>query len=474
MLWNRGVLTWKLDATQKQLYDCYAKAKYKTVVWSCSRRLGKSYTLCVLAIEACIKKPNCVVKYVAPQQKMVKTIIRPLLREILSDCPPELMPEFKTIDNVYRFPNGSEIQLAGNDAGHAESLRGGASDLCVVDEAGFCDDLSNLVGSILLPTTTTTKGKVVLASTPPKNQDHDFNAYIEKAELHSTYIKKTIYDNPRLSAHDIQDIIDEYGGENSIEFRREFMCENITDENTAVVAEFTEQVEKDTVKEWPRPPFYDYYVSMDLGFQDLTVVLFGYYDFRHAKIIIEDELVLNGIKLTTDFLAKEIKRKEEELLPVNKQSGEQKRPYMRVSDNDLIVINDLHRLHGLTFLATEKDNSEAALNHMKIMIHGRNIIIHPRCKTLIRHLKRATWNKTRKSYARSAENGHYDAIDALKYLVRNIVYSKNPYPANYGIGFGDQWFRGHLPDKKKPNTTPESHAASSLKNLFKIKPTFNK
>lgn len=462
MLWHRGVLTWKLDAVQHELYKCYTDSTYKTVVWSCSRRLGKSYALCVVAIEQCLKKANSTVKFIAPTAKHVKMIIKPLFREILKDCPKELRPEFRTADNVFRFPNGSEVQLAGTDNGHAEALRGGSSDLCVVDEAGFCDDLRYLVQSILIPTTTTTKGKIILSSTPPKSPDHDFVHYIKEAEYRGTFVKKTIYDNKRLTPDVIQDIVDELGGEESPEFRREYLCELIVDEEHSVVPEFNERMEKELVQEWPTPPFRDLYVAGDIGFKDLTVFLFAYYDFKKDKLVIEDELVMSGKKMTTQYMAEELKRKEAALW-THPMTSEQQTPYLRVCDNNLIVINDLQRLHGLNFIPTQKDDAQAALNNMRIMIAQKRIIINPRCKTLIYHLKNATWAKNRKTFDRSPDAGHYDAVDALKYLVRNVYYSRNPYPANWGHGTGDNWFD---PKTNSPLSNPSINA---FKDIFKIK-----
>lgn len=462
MLWNAGVVNYKLDPVQKDLYASYKEAKHKTIVWSCSRRLGKSYALCVLAIEACLKKPNAVVKYIAPSQKHVKMIIRPLLKEILKDCPKEIKPEFRTADNIYRFPNGSEIQLAGTDSGHAESLRGGSADLAIVDEAGFCDDLRYIVQSILIPTTTTTRGKIILSSTPPKSPDHEFVEYMKTAEFRGTFVKKTIYDGlgARITEEMIKEIIEELGGENSPDFRREYLCELLVDEEHAVVPEFSEELQREVVKEWPRPPFFDSYVGGDIGFKDLTVFLFAYYDFKNAKLIVEDELVMSGKKMTTEALANNIKAKEEALY-TSKMTGEVQAPYLRVCDNNLIVINDLYNLHGLTFMPTAKDDAAAALNNMKILLKQGRIIINPRCKTLIFHLKNATWNRSKKSYDRSPDAGHYDAVDALKYLVRNVQYTKNPYPFTYGSGGGDTWFIANADIKNSP-------AHNAIKKMFRL------
>lgn len=427
-LWRLGNLKFKLDVNQLEMYDHVMNSTKKVSVIGCSRRLGKSWFLVVLGVETCIKKPNQIVKMIAPKIKDVRKIIRPLMKEILIDCPEDLKPKFNTQDNIYKFPNGSEIQLAGTDNDTADSIRGGSANLCLVDEAGFCDDLSYVVNSILMPTTTTTNGKIVMASTPSKSASHDFMSFIEKAKFEGRFLKKTIYDNPRLSPEQIQEIAEALpGGVNGTDFKREYMVETITSEDDAVVPEFTAELKEIIVRDWQRPSHFDWYSAMDIGTKDLTVVLFAYYDFQHSKIIIEDEVVLSGKKMLTDTLASLIKAKEAELF--NDLSGTLIPPHLRVSDNNnLILLNDLTVKHNITFLPTAKDNAEAALNAMRMRIKNQQVIINPKCKTLIYHLESAIWNKQRTSYARSVDAGHYDAVDALKYLVRNVNFNKNPFP----------------------------------------------
>lgn len=463
ILWNQGVLTWKLSPVQKELYSSYLNSSMKTIVWSCSRRLGKSYTLCVIAAEQCLQKPNIVIKFLAPTQKQVRTYIRPLLKEVFKDCPKDLRPDFKGNDNVYRFRNGSEIQLAGADSGNAENLRGGNADLCIVDEAGFCDDLKYIVQSILIPTTTTSRGKIILSSTPPKESDHDFVDYMEEAEAKGNFVKKTIYDGlgSRITMEMVQEIIDELGGADSPSFRREYLCELIQNEETAVVPEFTAATESSIVQPWKRPSHFDGYVAGDIGAKDYTVFLFAYYDFKAGKLIIEDEFVIRGNTVTTEDIANGIKAKERTVF-LNPVTREAQPPYLRVCDNNYIVISDLYNLHGLVVQPTKKDDNEAAINNLRIWLKSGRILINPRCQTLINHLKYAKWDKQRKRYRRSSDHGHYDAVDALKYLVRNIQINKNPYPTSFNAGIGDDWWRGNPEQQLNPT-------ANSIKNIFKVK-----
>lgn len=455
-LWRRGNLTWKLDVNQKELYKLFYEGKEKINTWLLARRNGKSYTLLCLALETCLRKPNSSVKYVAPTKLQVKSIIEPLLLQIMEDCPEDLKPVFNGKEYSYTFHNKSRIELAGGDNGHAEKLRGGDAALVIVDEAGSIEDLEYIVKSILIPTTLITRAKIILASTPPRHFEHEFNKFIERAEEEKTLIKKTIYDNPRLTKQDIEDQIKECGGITSDSFRREYLCQTVRDATLTVFPEFDDDLCEAIVKDWPLPPFYDTYVAMDLGFKDLTVVLFGYYDFRAAKVIIQDEVVVDfqNRDMTIPSLTKLILEKEEKLW-VNPLSLEIKKPTLRVSDINYIVTKQIYQDSGgrLSFSIPKKDDKEAAVNQFRVMLSTHKVIIHPRCINLIRHLKNAKWsnNTSKSSFARSPGNGHYDAADAAIYLIRSILYNKNPYPVNYDYGTNNQVFWADPQSMSKPS-----------------------
>lgn len=439
-LWRRGILSWKLDKVQQELYELFYNKDFKTQTWVLARRSGKSYALCVLAIEQCLKKSNSVVKFVSPTKIQVDTNIRPIMRTILEDCPQDLRPEYRKKDYIYYFPNGSEIQLAGTDSGHAEKLRGTDSHLWIVDEAGSCDNLDSVVKSILLPTTLITKGKGILASTPPKEGTHDFIKFVEEAEMRGSLIKKTVYDNPRITKEQLEELINELGGLTSDAARRELLCEFIKESSTSVLPAVNAELLKEIVKEWPKPPFYDAYEAMDLGFTDLTVVLFGYYDYRAAKLIIEDEIVMKGEDMQLPTLVKDIKNKELALW-THPMTLEPKKPALRVSDINYIVTNEMSRASNneINFAPAKKDDNDAALNNLNLMLASKKIIINPKCVTLIRHLLNVKWyspnNKTK--FARSPDDGHYDAVEACKYMVRHVQYNKNPYPSHYDLNMTD-------------------------------------
>lgn len=461
-LWRKGVLHWKLHSGQKDMHELAKKSSHPIVVIGCSRQLGKSYCMTLLAIEECLQKPNIIVKFIAPKAKDIRRIIAPLIREITQDAPKDLKPKFNSRENIYIFANGSEIQLAGTDNGHAESIRGNKADLCIIDEAGFCDELDYVVKSILLPTMTRTRGKLIMASTPSKSPDHPFMSFYDEAEVEQRLIKKTIYDNPHLTAEDIDKIALALGGKDSIDFRREYLVERIIDENDAVVPEFNIALQDKVIKEVVRPAFYDNYVSMDIGGRDLTAVVFGYYDFANARIVIEDEYI-SSKQVLTDEIALNIKNKEKFLW--TGKTGEVKTPTLRVADNNnIILLNDLSVKHDLQFIPTLKDNADAQINNMRLLLKAEKIIINPRCVTLISHLKSAIWNKSRTSFARDATKGHFDMIHALVYFCRNVNMNKNPFPAGYAFAGLSSVFYSD-PEIK----TKETQVETKFKEMFTVK-----
>ena len=67
-----------------------------------------------------------------------------------------------------------------------------------------------------------------------------------------------------------------------------------------------------------------------------------------------------------------------------------------------------------------------------------------------------------RSFARSPDDGHYDAVDALKYFVRSVVYNKNPYPASYGYNLQGL----HIQNPEKFNGTSQMDI---YKKIFNVK-----
>ncbi len=435
-LWRRANLQWKLDSTQKEIYKFIKENPNKITVLSVSRRLGKSYLLLCIAIEECLKRANSIVLYITPEQKQTKTIIRPLMQQILEDCPPKLRPEYKSNESLYRFANGSEIRMVGTDNEQYESQRGIDCHLHIIDECGFVNaPLHYIIQSVLIPTTLHTKGKIILSSTPPKRLDHPFVSYMKDAQATNAFIKKTIYQCPRVTEEDIEDIAKSLpGGKNGSTFRREFLCILETDEDINVIPEFTDDLEVRVVKEWEKPPHYDVYVGMDLGYRDATGIVFAYLDFTEQKLVIEDEWLCAGREVTMTKIKNAVDSKE--TFHFTDPLGQRIKPYQRVSDVDLLVINDLAVQHGVHFTPAKKYDKPSLIAQFRVALAEERVIINPRCKNTILHIKHAVWNKNKTSYERSEAMYHYDLLDAVLYMFRSVDWKKNPYPAGYSMPKG--------------------------------------
>lgn len=479
-LWNRGELSWKLKPCQQEMLAAIQRSNRFKYVIKCARRLGKSYLLCTLAIMVCLQKPGAQVRYAAPTAKALMKIVRPIMRRILADCPPELRPIFKASENVFIFPNGSEIHLAGVNSGHAEDLRGPAADLFLVDEAGSVDELHYLIHDIALPQLLDTDGNVVkgrrlvVASSPARSPAHDFTELADEAEVQGYYSHYTIfhggYSNEIIELFlredgvpeaDIQALLaGDLGAVKSSTVRREYLAQDCIDESLAIVPEWSESyVGEPTPDEFHQ--FYWHFEWMDMGTVDFTVCLFALYDFKKATLYVIDEVWMSKPDMTTPPLAKLIKDKEAELWPPKPE--ERPRVNQRVADNSHpLLLNDLAAYHQLAFQATSKDRLHEMVNKVRTFVGQGRLVISPRCKQLLGCMRTGVWNQKRTEFARSKAFGHQDALAALVYGIRNLDESYNPIPATYGFDPQNMAYR-HYPKQLTP-------AARAFESVYGKKP----
>ncbi len=425
-LWHRGDLAWKLHAGQKLIKAALKKITGLLFVGNCSRQWGKSYLMVSECIERALKNPGHRIKYGTAFLTDLEEFIQPIFNLILEDCPDAIRPKFKTKGSKWVFHNGSEIKLVGLDK-NPNGMRGNKIDFIVLDECGFMGGLSSLYRSVIIPATTHCPWCiVVMISTPPMTPAHDFEDFIQRGIVEGCYSEFDIYTNPMIDQATIARLMKESGGENSTTWRREYLCQRVTDADSQLIPEWDEKYIRPTTRD-EFFQFYHLYEGMDLGVKDFTLDLFGYYDFRRAVLVIEDEIKLNGPTLTTQVLNDAIVAKEKALWPDRK-------PYRRISDNNNPqLIQDLAIIHKMSFITTDKETLEAMLNEARLMIASGQIEVDPRCTQLIGCLKYGVWDSKKKKFARSSVYGHFDALAALIYLVRNLDKHTNPIPHNYGF-----------------------------------------
>lgn len=429
--WERGVLDYLLHAGQDKIEAAYKAITNKLFVANCSRRLGKTYWACKKAVEVALTCPlsNPRIKYASALKKDLKEFVIPSFDMIFEDCPPEDRPTYKASEEKYVFPNGAEIQLVGLDK-RPDGGRGNYCDLYIFEEAGMIKNLKYLYYSVVSPMIITRPGaKIIFISTPSVTPAHPFQTFCELAESKGAYIELNIYENPLLTEDQIEEIkreCMEEGGESV--WLREYMCQHVIDENLAVVPEWRQRFERAA----HRPEYYEYlhkYVGMDLGTKvDLTAILYGYFDPKKQRLVIEYEDEMNGPKMTTPALVEMIRKREADIWP-----GEH--PYRRIADNDNpLLIQDLGILHKMHFTATSKDNLHAMINEVRILVREGRLVVHPRCKKLIGCLRYGIFkDEKRKTFDKSDVYGHYDHLAALIYLVRNLDKYTDPVPELWNV-----------------------------------------
>ena len=456
-LWNQGILTWKFHKGQELLNNTFNNSVGQVVVFNIARQYGKTFFAVTKAIELAIQKKSRI-SYATAFETDLLNFVLPVFETILDDCPISLKPQYIGHKRRFIFNNGSEIRLIGLDR-KPNGLRGNTSDLCILDEAGFISRLDYLHTSVLVPLTThRPEAKILLLSTPPETPSHPFWDFVERAKLEGAYQCFTIDQNPLLTPVNIARIEKEMGGRTTTAFRREYLCERIVEESRAIVPEWDNKfVEEPFIDDFF--PYYHRYESMDLGVKrDLTVNLFAHYDFKKATLYIWDELAMNGPDMNTNLLANQIKEREK-LLWKKDNSEEIHNIFLRISDNNNpLLVNDLIQLHDLPFIATNKESLHEMVNLVKIWVGNGRVKVHPRCKLLIGSLESGIWNEQRTQFDRSKVYGHYDALAALVYLIRNIDDSYNPIPEHFGKNKFDYFI-----DNNKPHI---SQAGKALQKAF--------
>lgn len=442
--WSRGDLAWKLHAAQRVLDKKLSQIKGQLFVANCSRQWGKSYWAVTKAIELALSKPGSRIKYGTAFLTDLQEFIMPTFYAVLEDCPDELRPVFKTNGSKWVFHNGSEIKLVGLDK-KPNGLRGNVIDLIILDECGFVNNLSELYRNVIIPATMHRPNcKIIMISTPPSTPAHPFADFITRADLEDAYIKLDIYTNPLINQATIDRIAKELGGEKSVAFRRECLCELIIDTSIAILPEWNDVEAYTIIKSKPAlPPFFKAVVALDLGLNDDTGVVFGYWDFHRAKVVIQAELLLNGVN--SEKLVSECLKIERSLWPEGTTP-------MRWCDGQLYTLNDICSIHHYSVSMPRKDAVEAQVNSLRLMLQAHQVEIVDTCKQTIRQCASGIWDKSKTKFARSG-SCHQDLLASLIYLVRHIN-KENPYPRDYKFNRDNMHWRpdssaGHLDSIKK-------------------------
>jgi len=462
LAWNSGRLKYKLQSKQKGVYDTIKSSPEEQIFCIvCSRGFGKTFIGATFAIETALKNPHVNILILSSTLKKLRIIVKPAFETLLADCPPDLRPSYNSQDSVYRFQNGSCVYLGAAEKGHVVNLRGIHNiGLVMLDEVGFFGDeeesypLDYVVEHILNPMflRSKVKARTLMMSTPPDTPSHPFKIYFDAAKLKGCTASFDIYQSdipPEKIAEAKERCKD------PLAWRREYLCEWVVDTNRLIIPEWRETYETDYTQD-AAFKYHNKYFSLDIGSVDKTVGHLAFYDFPKATLFVVDEIIREGREWTTDDLAAQIKATEE------LRWGQGAKVSKRVGDtNNQILLSDLTRLHNLAIQATGKDNLNAMVGYLRMMVNQGRVKVHPRCKLTIQSLREGIWNAKKDEFARTTALGHMDAIASLVYLARNVDVHQNPIPATFGFDPATQYWN------------PTDQAARANHNLEKVFVTDN-
>jgi hypothetical protein len=461
-----------------------------------SRRVGKTGRWIVGLTALAIVRPGSSFTYFTAKYADIGEIIVPLARMIVmaDDCPKECRPEFQKSRGEHRmglyFPNGSHIKLVGVD-NDPDSLRGRFSDGMVGSEVSFIRaidgmGLEDTIRSVLMPQF---QGRphafLALETSAPRDPDHPvLQLFKPDCERRGAVCEGTIDCNTTLSERDKRKYLREAGGRGHPTCEREYFNVVSRDASQYVIPEFNEQVH---VREVERPDYALGYVASDPGDSDLFGLVFGYWHFTMAKLVIEASWAMRNapdrqvaavtsyfewklwgrppstslgdipvrehagragwVELLTGTAAtledcselRELARREDEGLerwrPKQDPAGRftywdgaaiQQNPHMRVSDVDKRMIRNMSTEYGLAFAPTRKDEAEAQKNLLRDAIGAGSVLFLPTAGPVIKHVQNAIWNDRRTDWQRHPIHGHYDCLASLIYLHRNVSKDRNP------------------------------------------------
>jgi hypothetical protein len=287
------VVGFKPTAYQRDLAEKFMKNQFVAMRWN--RQSGKSWIAAALLLNYALNHPGCYIGIVAPGWRQSKLVIR-RIRFFLRKLPNEICPKpMRTLLYIY---NGSVIEAFPNNP---DTIRGPTLDVVYWDEVNFTPDDIDMYTAILF-TISTTKGKVLMSSTP-WNVDSLFykvfhsEEFSDFARSHVTW-KQSMEPNGPLDKGTLEKIRKQFG-EDPWRWKREMEAEWAEDETawlsqaliTKCIA--TEKTLGEELELWNFEGIHkgcNLYAGLDLGrvkdYSSLVVIeeVRGKFFLRHVKI----------------------------------------------------------------------------------------------------------------------------------------------------------------------------------------------
>jgi hypothetical protein len=439
--WSQGVIApWYLRRSQLDVYELLLREKFPFI--ESARRFGKTTTILAFVTEKLIQNPGWICRWCFPDKNTVREVMAAEIPKLQRDMPEGYRYEYQTVDSVWKIGNGSGLYIRGVNHDRGDSARGPGANIIVCDEYGFWKEPAYIVKEALFPQLENQEGQwLIKTSTPPENLGHVYYKEKAEAERKNRFIQKIIYDNEALSKEELAIIIEESGGIDSPAFRRERLCEPVSDPDMLIIPEWSKNPQV-VPTDYPRPEFFDAYMGGDSGQDDNTFLLFGYYDFPKDEVVIEREFVTNNE--TTENIINHAKAIEQEIWD--------KEPYRRVYDADKQLTYDITAGHKYTVHRPEKTDRVAAINSLRARVSAGKFKVKECCTQLIEQLRVGLWaDEKHKDFERTEGLGHLDGIAAAIYFNRSVNTKRNPAPAYPGVNPETHFISSHALKQSSSN-----------------------
>jgi len=286
------VVGFKPTVYQRDLAEKFMNNQFVAMRWN--RQSGKSWIAAALLLNYAFTHPGAYIGIVAPGWRQSKLVIR-RVRWFLRKLPTEVCP--KPARTVLYFSNGSIIEAFPNNP---ETIRGPTLNVIFWDEANHTPGDEDLYTAILF-TISTTKGKVLISSTPWNTDSVFYKIFNHKdygdfARSHVTW-RESMEPNGPLDEGTLEKIRRQFG-EDPWRWKREMEAEWAEDEAawlsqsliTKCIA--TEKTLGEELELWDFEKYYkgNLYAGLDLGrvkdYSALVVIdeVRGRFFLRHLKI----------------------------------------------------------------------------------------------------------------------------------------------------------------------------------------------
>lgn len=458
-----------------------------------ARRTAKTASWLITGVEECIRfylreGRGCHGMIAIPVAKKIGGVLVPNCKRIFRDMPRGYAPEHRGSgqgehEHLYVPAVDGRIKLVGLDH-HPDALRGPFLDWAFITEAGFVttDLEGTVVSEIMLQFQGLDHAWIALESSTPKTVDHPFRrVFVVDAMARGAYSEQVITDNTSLTKEEIDDEIRMTGGMHSAITKRELFNIVEPDPEQMVVPEFDEAVH--VVDEWPMPEHALCHEGYDPGTTDPHGLVGIMLDWMTQTIVIvfswkkpnasTDEVVRTAQEFErelwgTEHATPSSRKPNTGLISI---AGAQRtpggkvwepppgaltywdpngwtlkpNPFSRISDVKNQFVIDMNVDHAMSVRNAEKEpgSAEADEQHLRMLFNARHpdgrpkivIVRNGHTEDIIMQLRSGMWkvdetgHKT--DWQRTKLLGHLDCIAALKYVVRDVKWRRNPFPPEF-------------------------------------------